>query len=238
MNRGKIKMLLQKNKTFNITPNLESLKNKVLINNNIENNEQNFKTTETNLSKDKLSNFDQDMVSKLKKLDLTDEMIKIILNNEMCSKKVDPDITELDELDSMIEGAIKSVGGSKIIKNEGKGNCMFHSLSHHLKISAKQLREDAVMYITIKWDRFKDFMLKSDTLEHYKSKEEFQNIMLKDGTWGDHTILLALCELYMVNAIIIVTNGNNLSDPIEINVGSSRTIMIKFNSEFHYEAIE
>ena len=62
--------------------------------------------------------------------------------------------------------------------------------------------------------------------------------MSKEGTWGDHTILLALCEMYMVNAIIIVTNGNNLSDPIEINVGSTRTIMIKFNSEFHYEAIQ
>lgn len=237
MNRGKIKMLLQKNKSFNITPKLESLKDKVLSSNSIDEAKINSLSNDTLIEKN-LNNIDTDIVSKLKKLDLTDEMIKIILNNEICSKKIDPDITELDQLDSMIEGAIKSVGGTKIIKNRGEGDCMFHSLSHHLKISPKQLRDDAVMYISIKWDRFKDFMLKSDTLENYNSKEEFQNIMSKEGTWGDHTILLALCEMYMVNAIIIVTNGNNLSDPIEINVGSTRTIMIKFNSEFHYEAIE
>ena len=61
--------------------------------------------------------------------------------------------------------------------------------------------------------------------------------MSRDGSWGDHLTLMALCELYQINAIIIVINGNKISEPININVGSSKTILIKFNSEFHYEAI-
>ena len=238
MNRGKIKILFNQNKNFKITPKLEKIKkdfneNNVNIQNNVViKNESNLPVNNSNKDPD------FDLRTKLKKLDLTDDMINIILNDDICNKKINPDITDIDELDVLIEGAIKSVGGSNIIKNEGQGNCMFYSLSHHLNISAEQLRQDAVMYISIKWDNFKDFMLNPNTLVPYKNKEEFQNIMLKDGTWGDHTILLALCEMYMVNAIIIVTNKNKLSDPIEINVGSQRTILIKFNSEFHYEAIE
>ena len=61
--------------------------------------------------------------------------------------------------------------------------------------------------------------------------------MLKDGSWGDHLSVMALCELYQVNAIIVVINGQKISEPIKINVGSSKTVLIKFNSEFHYEAI-
>ena len=238
MNRGKLKMLFSKNKTFKISSKLENLKNK--LNNSKDSVDilPNVNHQKIEVPKIKEDTEHNDLRLKLKKLDLTEDMINIILKNEMCSKKIDDDIIQIDELDNMVAGAIKSVGGTKIIKNEGEGNCMFHSLSYHLKIPPKQLRDDAVMYISIKWDRFKNFMLKSDTLEHYESKEEFQKIMLKDGSWGDHTILLALCEMYMVNVILIVTNGDKLSDPIEINVGSSRTILIKFNSEFHYEAIE
>ena len=61
--------------------------------------------------------------------------------------------------------------------------------------------------------------------------------MIKDGSWGDHLSLLALCELYQINAIIIITEGTKVSDPIKINVDSEVNVLIRFNSEFHYEAI-
>ena len=61
--------------------------------------------------------------------------------------------------------------------------------------------------------------------------------MQEDGSWGDHLSLLALCELYQVNAILIITEGEKLAEPIKINVGSNVNILIKFTSEVHYEAI-
>ena len=74
-------------------------------------------------------------------------------------------------------------------------------------------------------------------MEPFDSMDDYKKYMSKEDSWGDHLSLLSLCELYQINAIIIVTNGNRLSEPIKINVGSTRTVLIKFTSEFHYEAI-
>ena len=150
---------------------------------------------------------------------------------------IEQDITSLDDVDGLLKASILSLGGEKILSNKGGGDCLFHTFSSHLNIDHKILREDASEYISINWDRFKNFALKSDTLEPYQSREEYVKHMTQDGVWGDHLSLMALCELYQTNATIIVVNGIELSEPIKINVGSSKTVLIKFNSEFHYEAI-
>jgi len=149
----------------------------------------------------------------------------------------DENKTSLDDIYYLLKASIISLGGSKILSNEGGGDCLFHTFSIHLDIDHTQLRDDATEYISINWNRFKDFALKSDTLEPYQTKEEYTKHMSQEGVWGDHLSLLALCELYQTNATIIVVNGVELSEPIKINVGSTNTVLIKFNSEFHYEAI-
>ena len=149
----------------------------------------------------------------------------------------DENQTSLDDIDGLLKASIISLGGNRVLPNEGGGDCLFHTFSTHLDIDHMQLREDATEYISINWNRFKDFALKSDTLKSYESREEYINHMSQEGVWGDHLSLLALCELYQTNATIIVVNGVDLSEPIKINVGSSKTVLIKFNSEFHYEAI-
>ena len=168
--------------------------------------------------------------------DITDDPINVALKESVNNQK-DNNITDLDEFNSLVQAAIISFGGEKILPNSGNGDCLFHSLSEHLNIDQSQLREDAVNYISTKWDRFSNFALNPDTLEPFNSKDDYIQYMGKEGHWGDHLSILALCELYQVNATLIVTEGNKLSEPININVGADKTILIKFTSEFHYEAI-
>lgn len=201
---------------------------------------KNFNKQEINLN----INFDDINIDKALALSLAEnfnlnkkECVQLI-KETVLTKPVNNSIkTEIKNLDQQINNQIKFFGGRKIISNEGGGNCLFHSLSSHLKVDYQQLREDSVNYITCSWDRFKDFALNPETLLHFNSKEEYQNYMIKDGSWGDHLSLLALCELYQVNAILIISEGNKLSEPVKINVGSEINVLIRFNSEFHYEAI-
>ncbi len=161
-----------------------------------------------------------------------------LMNSDICEKIFDEEeLTTIDEFDNLVKASIMSFGGKTILPNKGGGNCLFHTFSTHLNIDHKELRNDATQYIRLNWNKFKNFALKPDTLEPYKSKDDYLNYMSQEGKWGDHLSLLALCELYQINAILIVTKGKELSDPIKINVGSTRTVLIKFTSEFHYEAI-
>jgi len=169
---------------------------------------------------------------------LTEEESEHLVNNDICEKVFkNEDITTVSELDDLVKASIISFGGNKVLPNQGGGNCLFHTLSTHLNIRHQQLRKDSIDYLTINWNKFKDFALSSDTLKSFDSMDDYKKYMSKEDSWGDHLSLLSLCELYQINAIIIVTNGNRLSEPIKINVGSTRTVLIKFTSEFHYEAI-
>lgn len=172
------------------------------------------------------------------KLEIPKNKTMKLLETNICENViVNEEITKLQDFDQKIKDQIEKFGGSQVIKNEGGGNCLFYSLSIHLDINHKQLREDSINYIYMSWNRFKEFALNSDTLEPFESKDDYKEYMSQDGRWGDHLSLLALCELYQVNAILIITNGKKLSDPVKINVGSEVNILIKFHSEFHYEAI-
>ena len=167
------------------------------------------------------------------------ESLKLVKNNVL-TKNSENNLdknTEITELHNKVKLQIEKFGGKKIISNEGGGNCLFHTLSAHLNVSHEQLREDSVNYITCSWERFKEFSLNPSTLQQFESKDDYLNYMIKDGSWGDHLSLLALCELYQINAIIIITEGTKVSDPIKINVDSEVNVLIRFNSEFHYEAI-
>ena len=52
--------------------------------------------------------------------------------------------TSLDEIDGLLKASILSLGGKKVLSNEGGGDCLFHTFSSHLEIDHKQLREDAL----------------------------------------------------------------------------------------------
>ena len=165
------------------------------------------------------------------------ESINFIKSNIHNNIMINDDKTDISDFDYQVKNQIESFGGLCVLSNKGGGNCLFHTLSEHLNINQKQLRIDAANYINLSWYRFKNFVLHPVTLKPYKSKEEYVEYMSKDGSWGDHISLLALCELYQVNAIIIITENNKLKEPIKINVGSNVNILIKFTSEVHYEAI-
>ena len=224
MNLNKLRYLACGNKKYTISDNLKKMKHG--------DKDENKDTSSKNLS-----NNDQDIELAIA-LSLSEQQKnkRQKTNIEELVNEYD-DITTIDDVDTLLKASIMSLGGKKVLPNKGGGDCLFHSLSAHLDIDHQQLREDATEYIKINWDRFKDFALKSDTLEPYESKEEYVKHMSQKGVWGDHLSLLALCELYQTNATIIVVNGVELSEPIKINVGSSKTVLIKFNSEFHYEAI-
>jgi len=163
---------------------------------------------------------------------------KNLVKNNLLDKIIDDEEkTTIDNFDKDVREQIQKLGGNKILENEGGGNCLFHSLSEHLKIDHKQLRDDSVSFIISSWERFKNFALNPSTLNPFKSSDEYKEYMSRDGSWGDHLSLLALCELYQVNAILVITEGKKLSEPLLINVGSNVNILIRFNSEFHYEAI-
>tara|TARA_B100000161_G_scaffold258697_1_gene223894 strand:- start:680 stop:1315 length:636 start_codon:yes stop_codon:yes gene_type:complete len=184
------------------------------------------------------SNYDEDLelaIALSKSLEISNnESIDFIKNN---INNNEDQITQIHDLDHQIKKQISSLGGNQVLQNEGGGNCLFLSLSTHLNIPYNQLREDSVNYITSCWERFKDFALNPNTLLPFSNANEYKKYMSKDGSWGDHLSLLSLCELYQVNAVLVITDGKNLQEPIKINVGSKINILIKFSSEIHYEAI-
>jgi len=181
--------------------------------------------------------YDEDLefaIALSKSLEISnDESITFIKNMNTNENQ----ITKIQDLDQQIKKQIKSLGGNKILENEGGGNCLFHTMSAHLNIPYDQLREDSVNYIISYWDRFKNFALNPNTLLPFDNSNEYVNYMSKNGHWGDHLSLLSLCELYQVNAVLVITDGKKLQEPIKINVGSEINVLIKFTSEIHYEAI-
>lgn len=186
------------------------------------------------------SKYDEDLelaIALSKSLEISNnESINFIKDN-LSNDNVEENITQIDDLDKLIKKQISSLGGNQILQNEGGGNCLFLSLSTHLNIPYNQLREDSVNYITSCWNKFKDFALNPSTLLPFSDANEYKDYMSKDGSWGDHLSLLSLCELYQVNAVLVITDGKKLQEPIKINVGSKVNILIKFSSEIHYEAI-
>lgn len=225
MDRNKIKIIAHKNK-FSINDSLKNIKIEKY------DNKQNFDSDKFQLDIDLAIT-----LSLSKKYNFNKNDSSNLLNNKISNKYFDEEITSVHEFNNLLKSSIESLGGTNVIPNNGGGNCLYHTLSTHLNIDYKQLKLDAIQYISINWNKFKDFALRTDNLESFNSKEDYIEFMSRDGSWGDHLTLMALCELYQINAIIIVVNGNKISDPININVGSSKTVLIKFNSEFHYEAI-
>ena len=167
MNNSRLILLCKKNNKFKFSNKLENIKTTTNKKKILEKNKESVNNSMSDL----------DLGIALSKLDLSKEEYNTILNNNICSKQFNNGYTDLDELDDLVSSAIKSVGGNKIIKNEGNGNCLFNTLSYHLKIPADQLRDDSVMYISVKWERFKHFMLKSESLEPFQNKEEFVKIL-------------------------------------------------------------
>ena len=158
------------------------------------------------------------------------------------SMKQKPISETLATFNTTLESAIKSVGSKQIISNSGRGDCMFMAVSDSLRVNYNinihhsELRQRSVDYIVSYWDRFGSFAQTRDK-EPFKTAQDFYDYMSHPGTWGDHLTLRALCEIYNMNALLVVQNNNVISQPIIIDVESDKTIMLKFTMECHYEAI-
>jgi hypothetical protein len=153
-----------------------------------------------------------------------DDLLKL----NICNKKFyDEHTTTVVEFGHLITEVIKSIGVKNIISNMNADKCLFRNFSTYLNIDQKQLKEDSVNYILMKWGQFKDFAIRLDTLELYKSSDDYKSSMLKDDSLCDYLSVFALCELYQINAIIIITEGIQISNSIKINTDSPKTILIK-----------
>jgi hypothetical protein len=140
---------------------------------------------------------------------------------------------------NLLSGIIRSLGGERIVFNAGGGDCLFHTVGYHLGIDHTELRQLAVRLISDNWERYSAFLQYHNGTElvAYSDVNDFTERMGRQGTWGDHVVLQVLCEYFHINALIIVVEGTELRDQILINVGSPSTFLIKFNREFHYEAV-
>ncbi len=162
--------------------------------------------------------------------------------DKLNSIKQEPISETLATFNDTLESAIKSVGGKKIISNSGRGDCMFMAVSDSLRVNYNitipysELRQRSVDYIVSYWDRFSSFAQTREN-ESFKTAQDFYDYMSHPGTWGDHLTLRALCEIYNMNALLVVQNNNVISQPIIIDVESDKTILLKFTMECHYEAI-
>jgi len=163
-----------------------------------------------------------------KQYNFKNEEINELLKLNICNKNFyDEYITTIEEFSYLVTEIITLFGTTNIVSNIDEDKYLFRSFSTYLNIDQKQLREDSVNYILMKWIQFKDFAIHLDSLEPYKSSDEYKSSMLADDSPGDYLTVFALCELYQINAIVIITEGIQLSNPIKINAGSSKTILIK-----------
>lgn len=153
------------------------------------------------------------------KYNFKNEEIDDLLKLNICNKKFyDEHNTTIEEFNYLVTELTKLYGTIN--------GCLFRNFSTCLNIEQKQLREDSVNYILMKWNQFKDFVIRLDSLELYNSSDDYKLSMLKDDSRGNYWSVFALCELYQINAIII-TEEILQFNPIKINTGSSKTILIK-----------
>jgi len=187
------------------------------IRSNIDNNNINADQYFQNILRNKLS----------KEYNFKTEEINDLLKLNICNKNFyDEYHTTIKEFSYLVTEIITLLGATKMLLNTYEDDCLFHSFSTYLNIDQKQLREDSVNYILMKWNQFKDFAIHLDSLKLYNSSDDYKSSMLTDNSSGDYLTLFALCELYQLNAIIIVTEGIQLYNIIKINIGSSKTILI------------
>lgn len=83
---------------------------------------------------------------------------------------------------------------------KGDGNCMFGAFANaigQVGVTNKTVRRKAIEWIRANKEDFVDFMEDGITVHAYLRE------MGKDGVWGDHLMLLALCKAYEVKVVVI-----------------------------------
>jgi hypothetical protein len=187
---------------------------------NISNSVSEVFSNENNLVSEVFSNKNNTIATILSnQYNFKNEEIDDLLKLNICNKKFyDEYNTTIEEFNYLVTELTKIYGTIK--------GCLFRNFSTCLNIEQKQLREDSVNYILMKWNQFKDFVIRLDSLELYNSSDDYKLSMLKDDSRGNYWSVFALCELYQINAIII-TEEILQFNPIKINTGSSKTILIK-----------
>ena len=146
------------------------------------------------------------------------------------------------------ETAQRVTRGQKIFKRRiapslDDGNCLFDAVALCLTDLGREeydhetVRRETVAHLTSnpktsdgfpKWD----FVDKS----RYPSWKKFLNAMSKEGEWGGHVCLEAICELYQVNVQILDTRGPEFDHFMETD-HNWPTIYLQFENECHYEAL-
>ena len=146
---------------------------------------------------------------------------KVLSNLELGDNQIDVIKKEVFTELSIYINQIKNITNSMNLKYS-----FFESFSNYLKINSKQLRIDAINYIVISWNRFKEYIINPFTLTSFDSKEDYLKYMNLNKSSNDYVLLFSLCELYQINATIIF---NNIKDPIYIKFGSQIDILIRIN---------
>lgn len=139
-----------------------------------------------------------------------------------------------------------AIRGFIIRGNCGEGNCMFHALSRQLKIkkdiqiSHGDLRGKIVEYLEDHRELPKAGDLFSFTYG-YESWLKFLKDMAKDGTWGNHVVLVAAANKYEIPIRVVSSATDHQDIIVEPSSPFNQDIeplVLGHVFEYHYVSLE
>ena len=136
----------------------------------------------------------------------------------------------------------------------GKGNCLFLSIAHQLKIRKIEevdhiiVRSKIADYINEHWDEYKKFItdqdLKRAKIGHLKcadtlsvhEKLKYIDKLKEDGYWGDHLSIKAAVLVFKINIVVKSLLGTAY-EVNEVIINARDTIYIGHIAELHYQSL-
>ncbi len=157
------------------------------------------------------------------------QVLKVLNSIEMRKKQV-------DKLDPKMERQMNEVLRKKNLRLtteriQLKGNCLYESVSDQIFGTSERhalLRKQAAAYLKKNKDKYESF-----TTENY---DELVAKIATDGEWADNLAIVALCELYSLNILIVRSDGreNTISS---VNSEPVRSITLCYYVGVHYSSV-
>ena len=126
----------------------------------------------------------------------------------------------------------------KIIKMLGDGNCLFRAISHQIygkSIYHLEVRNFTMDYMSINSDDFVPFLIGGSSV--FSTYIDFKR---RDGAWGDHLELHAMCELYGRFAEIYSFDSNHKLKKLRTiheDCLQGPPILLFYEGSKHYDSI-
>lgn len=138
-------------------------------------------------------------------------------------------------------GRIVSGKGFVISNSPASGNCMFFALSEQLlsvkgiRISQTELRKTLVRFLREN-PNLRDETPLFNFVSGHSSWADYLQSMSKDGTWGDHLVLLAAANCYQTPILVISSLGHEIAINPEHPVATlnSNPLLLGHVHEQHY----